>query len=523
MLKRLLSLVLAMVLLFTAAVPVASAEDLTINPSLPRNTNEYTLELKPGETKKIEVAYGGLGPADLTRERVVVPASSSNNLVATATLDAWSDNSNEYVLKDYVTITVQAHNVCDTATITGTTVSEGRSAVIDESGAITYDSYYSYKADDWVVHVTVKNPLNPPKVEVRLVPDSTVMQVTGVHQAVDFLDTALDLLDPIGFAGKAIEKIIPQSSKVVEAVTGTKSIVDIVKKADSDIVPTYREQVKIDRGSKKYTASRRIRLFYYTFTLGNKYKSLYLPFLPKPQTIRRLVPALLKAARGLIIGQSALWLLSHVKVPRLEPEVYLEVVVTNPDNTVPLYYDMNFDSPRVTNRSSLCVPHGPFVVPPSTTDAYSEQVIRPGSEYRNVHKFILEPEWVFNDANYDLQMSTSSSYSSNITISGSWGEWKGIDGKEPGGSYAESVELNVVSTLGPQSEYQQMERFFSDIATHVFNVLEYVSQLSLSAQPANSDQAWVELLDSLPEGAVLMTPVDQLPPSPVISAPGSNP
>ncbi len=186
MLKRLLSLVLAMVLLFTAAVPIASAEDLTIDPSLPRNTNEYTLELEPGETKKIEVVYNGMGPADHTRERVVIPAASSANHVATATLETWADNSNEYVKKDYVTITVQAHKPSDTvATITGTTVSEGRSAAIYPSGEIFYDPYYVYRYDDWVVHVTVKKKLNPPEVTYRLVPGNTTKLVTGYPEWLD--------------------------------------------------------------------------------------------------------------------------------------------------------------------------------------------------------------------------------------------------------------------------------------------------------------------------------------------------
>ena len=546
MLKRWLSLVLAMTLFFTSAVPVVLAEETyeahvqalldallkDLESQLPQteykenptptsaSVNAVSIEkdavtLKDGEsiTENISSAdaefyrYSFKTPAPVDDPIATVELSATTRTSANSN---WVSGSTGLYL-DY---TVHAHKPGSVILNFSYTLE------IDEQGT---GSYFPVLERTYTLPVEVIPALNPPKVEVRLVPDSTVMQGTGVHKAVDFLDTALDLLDPIGIAGKVIEKIIPQSSKVVDAVTDTKKVVDAVREADSSIVATPQEQAKIDRGSKKYTTSRRVRLFYYTFKLNQKYQSLYLPFFPKASTIVRMLPTLLRFARNEILERSILWLLKQVKVPRLEPEVYLEVVVTNPDNTVPLYYDMNIDAPRVTHSSKDMIPITPGTPLQTTSDAYSEQVIHPGSAYRNVHRFKLEPEWVFNEANYDQQMSTSSSYTSGITVSGSWGEWKGIDGKEPGGSFAESVELNVISTLGPKSEYEKMDHFFSDAATNVFNVLEYVSQLSLSAQPANSDQAWVELLDSLPEGAALMTPVDHLPPSPVISAPGSNP
>lgn len=494
----------------------------TLDPSIQRYPQEYTLELKPGETKEIEVKYSGPGPADLTQERVVVDAKSSNPKVATATIKTWNDNSNRYKLLDYVTITVQASkdtNVPAEATITATTVSEGRSATISDSletGEITYlTDFEPFRADDWIINVKVDKKISPPKVELRLVPDSTTMLVTGTHPALDCLN-----------AGKAVSKVLEVFPELYR---------NIVKY----ILPTVQElEQRTHAGSKKYTAQRTWKLYTEKTSLSTIYKYTSLtpdnapaPIkkllslnLKAPRIVLKLAPAMANLARSEIksllspLGIATYLIekeLQKIKVPRVDPEVYLEVVVTNPDNNVPLYYDIQIDTPRVTHSAKDMIVISPANYAQFDHDPYNWQIIYPDSLYMNVHQFRLDPELVYNESNNQKQMSTTQSYTSDITVSGSWGEWKGEDEKIPGGKYKESIQLEVISLLGPKSEYQQMEHFFSDMTETVVNRWKSITEL-----PQLSDSAFVELLDSMPVGTPLMTPIDKIPPkTPVISAP----
>ena len=160
---------------------------------------------------------------------------------------------------------------------------------------------------------------------------------------------------------------------------------------------------------------------------------------------------LVRFAKTLTPFQVALWVVEQslglIKVPRVEPEVSLYITISNPDNTVPLIYDISIDSPRAAcNEKDLA--------------NIQEQIIFPQSDQPNGHVIKLDPELSYNKKDY----------TADVTVTVSWKEFQG-EGRD-GGVCEVKEQLNVISELGPKSDYQQIERFASDLATKFIEVAD---------------------------------------------------
>ncbi len=439
MLKRLLSLMLAMALLFTAAVPTACSEVVTsevamemipqlqttfnemnseekalleqelagygidldsisflssepmkdaIDPSLPRNTREYTLELKPKETGKIEFSFHDLSMIDLTRRRVVIPASSSAESIATGNVTIQEKNSG---LDEHVTISVQAKDQTGDAIITCTAVSEGRGASGWE-GNWTFTPYEAFRYDDWVVHVTVKEELNPPKVEVRLVPGNTTKLVTGYPEWVDALDDALGLW-------------------------GVGDLIDLVM----------------------------------AFT-G--------------------VGAAAEVARDRIISWLIFDQLHAIRKPDVSPDIQLDVSVYNP-NDVSLKYQVTLSSAADFSNSTTFASGGvdtyaEYMQPaatagtgPLSTSAYASLSLAPG--WTRIHHFKLKPHMLYGGGEYTVPFTMLIPWSENDPDV-AFGSRGGIQ---------EDFDIHVVSELDEEHTYQGKE-VYKDLITRVKNAIEFI-------------------------------------------------
>ena len=182
MLKRLISLLLVMVLLSTAAVPAALAEDLSIDPEISIFNDEYTLEMSPGETD-ISIGFSdGTFEASYDVLRCTFLQHPQPDTPSIATCEFVPDKEG---FKDYLYVKVSAHSPGET-TIKGTIFLE----------CLPWEDAPSYELSiihNLTIHVNVKEELKPPKVEVRLVPGNTTKLVTAYPEWVDALDDALGL------------------------------------------------------------------------------------------------------------------------------------------------------------------------------------------------------------------------------------------------------------------------------------------------------------------------------------------
>ncbi len=415
MLKRWLSLVLAMVLLFTAAVPAVLAEETfeahvqalldallkDLESQLPQteyketptptsasvnavSIEKDTVTLKDGESITENISSAD---AEFYRYSFKTPAPVDDP-IATVELSATprtSVNSNWVSGSTglYLDYTVHAHKPGSVILNFSYTLE------IDEQGT---GSYFPVLERTYTLPVEVIPALNQPKVEVRLVPGNTTKLVTGYPEWVDALDDALGLW-------------------------GVGDLIDLVM----------------------------------AFT-G--------------------VGAAAEVARDRIISWLIFDQLHAIRKPDVSPDIQLDVSVYNP-NDVSLKYQVTLSSAADFSNSTTFASGGvdtyaEYMQPaatagtgPLSTSAYASLSLAPG--WTRIHHFKLKPHMLYGGGEYTVPFTMLIPWSENDPDV-AFGSRGGIQ---------EDFDIHVVSELDEEHTYQGKE-VYKDLITRVKNAIEFI-------------------------------------------------
>ncbi len=149
--------------------------------------------------------------------------------------------------------------------------------------------------------------------------------------------------------------------------------------------------------------------------------------------------------------EAAFGLLKLNREPIVEPEVYLEINVSNPDNDVDLRYDIDISSERATDYYDYVVlkdSRGLEIGDDDTPQGSGGGIASAQTGQVWTHRYLLTPEMLYGGGEYQTVV--------NIRI-----PWNGYDPKNQaayeGGVYEESFTLFVTSELGPESMYKELD------------------------------------------------------------------
>ena len=469
MLKRWLSLVLAMVLLFTAAVPAASAAVVTpeaameMIPQLQAKFNEMT----SGEKSLLEQELAGYGidldsiswlsselmndanapsataepskaPAQNSWERSheleantteeysifhaefslfrILDVDSSNSAVATGSMRA---NRESYSLEELsapsssnpscsLYYSVHAHSA-GTATITYRFARDLIGLTVYNDGS---HEFFAQDTNEYTltVHVKVKEDLQPPEVFVSINTSTVTLKPQKYWQP---------------YVADALLLLISAPAKILSGgVKGIKSIFSSSKELHSSFL-----DLKLDATSY--------------------------------------------AKQGANIPLGLIDILKSIEKESYSPNpITVTLDVTNPNTTKSIDYQFTLTSDKMKQLSISSESSNS-----EDSSAYQENgthVLAPGE--RQTIRFNYMPEYSYNEKDYETSIDWDFSYCEHT--GGAFSKADGFNGSYP---------IAVDSQLGAREDYRKMERFASDVMTRILESIEFIKENWPVVQAAAKD------------------------------------